>query len=36
MDEMYRKQIGKNARKLLDSTFSVEAAVKQIVGNKVS
>jgi glycosyltransferase involved in cell wall biosynthesis len=32
MNKTYRKQIGKNARKLLDSTFSVKATVKKIVG----
>jgi glycosyltransferase involved in cell wall biosynthesis len=33
MDDKYRKQVGKNASKLLESTFSVKAAVKQILGN---
>ncbi len=31
MDDEYRKQVGKNASKLLESTFSVKAAVKQIL-----
>ena len=31
MDDEYRKQIGQNASKLLESTFSVEAAVEQIL-----
>ena len=32
-DEDYRKQMGVDARKLLESTFSVESAVRQILKN---
>jgi len=31
LNEDYRKKIGTNAQKLLNSTFSVEAAVKQVL-----
>ncbi len=31
LDDDYRKEIGRNARKLLEFTFSVEAAAKQIL-----
>lgn len=35
-DEDYRKQMGRDARKLLESTFSVEAAARQILENTFS
>jgi hypothetical protein len=31
LDDDYRKEVGNNARKLLEHTFSVNVAAKQIV-----
>jgi len=33
LDENTRREVGQNAKKLLESTFSVEAATRQILKN---